>query len=200
MKATEGDAPQPVECLAEVVGMSALTAALLIFVLRCIDVSLGTVRLIVTVQSRRTLASLIGFFEVSIFITAVATVVNGPLSVLKVLGYGAGFAAGTYVGVTLDRRLALGSAMVRVITQEFGLLADRLTSCGFGVTMVEGRGGRGTPVGVVFTLVRRRKIPEVLQIVHTVDGSAIVSVQEIRQQFLGYFAGKRPAPHVPLAS
>lgn len=180
--------------------MSALTAALLIFVLRCIDVSLGTMRLIVTVQSRRTLASLIGFFEVSIFITAVATVVNGPLNPLKVLGYGAGFAAGTFVGVTLDRRLALGSAMVRVITQDFGELSQRLTSSGFGITIVEGRGGRGTLVGIVFTLVRRRRIPEVLAIVRTVDEAAIVSVQEIRQQFLGYIAGKRPAPHLPMTS
>jgi uncharacterized protein YebE (UPF0316 family) len=118
-----------VEWPVEVVRMSALTAALLIFVLRCIDVSLGTLRLIATVQSRRTLASLIGFFEVSIFITAVATVVNGPLNPLKILGYGAGFATGTFVGVTLDRRLALGRAMVRVITQEFGELSQRLTLC-----------------------------------------------------------------------
>jgi uncharacterized membrane-anchored protein YitT (DUF2179 family) len=66
--------------------------------------------------------------------------------------------------------------------------------------MVEGRGGRGTLVGVVFTLVGRRKIPEVLQIVRTVDQEAIVSVQEIRQQFLGYFAGKRPAPQVSMTS
>ncbi len=180
--------------------MSPLAVAFLIFFLRCIDVSLGTLRLIVTVQSRRTLASVIGFFEVSIFITAVATVVNGPLDLFKVLGYGAGFAAGTYVGVTLDRRLALGNAMVRVITQEFGDLANQLTSSGFGVTVVEGRGGRGTPVGIVFTLVLRRAIPGVMDIIRQVDGGAIVSVQEIRQQFLGYFPGKRPVPHLPVAS
>ncbi len=170
-----------------------LGPALLIFVLRCVDVSLGTLRLILTVQGRRALSSVIGFVEVSVFITAVASVVAGPLDLLRVLAYGGGFAAGTWLGMTVDRYLALGDVIVRVISRSHEQLLKALTSAGFGVTLVEGRGGRGSAVGVLFSVCRRRRLPEMIRIVSRVDRSAIVNVQDIRQQHHGYFTPKRPA-------
>ena len=70
-----------------------LWPAALIFCLRCIDVSLGTMRMILTIQGRRTVATMIGFVEVTVFITAVASVVRGPLDPLRVIAYGSGFAS-----------------------------------------------------------------------------------------------------------
>jgi len=171
-----------------------------IFVLRCIDVSLGTLRLILIIQGRRTLSSVIGFVEVSVFITAVASVVSGPLDPARVLAYGGGFAAGTWVGLTIDRYLALGEVMMRAITRSHAQLVRALTAAGFGVTLVEGRGGRGREVGVLFSVCQRRRLDELLRIVRQVDRDAIISVQEVRQQFHGYFTPKRPglAPMGPL--
>lgn len=176
--------------------LASLLAALVIFCLRCVDVSLGTLRLILTVQGRRTLAAVIGFVEVSVFITAVATVVRGPLDPFRILGYGAGFAAGTYLGLTLDRRLRLGDVVVRVISRTHHEMVEELTGAGFGVTWVEARGGRGSEVGIVFSVAHRKRLPELLERVHSVDANAIASVQEVRQQFHGYFAPKRPTPAV----
>ncbi len=174
--------------------VESLMAGLLIFALRCVDVSLGTLRLVVTIQGRRTLAAVIGFVEVSVFITAVATVVRGPLDPFRILGYGGGFAAGTYLGLTLDRRLALGSVIVRVISRKQEELVEQLVDAGFGVTQVEATGGRGTRVGIVFSVVRRRRLDEYFGIIQTVDRDAAVSVEEVRHQRHGYFAPKRPAP------
>ena len=165
---------------------------LLIFFMRCIDVSLGTLRMILTIQGRRSLSSLIGFVEVSIFITAVASVVAGPLSPLRILAYGGGFAAGTFLGVTIDRKLALGDVIIRVISKQHGPMMKALTAVGFGVTLLDGRGGRGSEVGVVFSVCHRRRMPEALQILRQIDRSAIVTVQDLRTQYLGYFTPKRP--------
>jgi uncharacterized protein YebE (UPF0316 family) len=172
--------------------LESLLAALLIFVLRCVDVSLGTIRLILTVQGRRGLSSIIGFAEVTIFISAVASVVSGPLDPLRVIAYGAGFAAGTWVGVTLDRRLGLGDVMVRAISPLFAEIVPALTDAGFGVTLVEARGGRGSQVGVVFTVTHRRRLDELMRMIQELDEDAIISVQEVRQQHHGYFSPKRP--------
>ncbi len=177
-----------------------VVAAALIFVLRCLDVSLGTLRLILTVQGRRLLSALIGFFEVSVFITAVATVVQGPLDPLRVLGYGAGFAAGTYLGMTIDRWIGLGDVIVRVISTSCDSMVKGLTASGFGVTFVEAHGGRGTEVGVVFSMSHRRRTQEMLALIRAHDPDAIVTVQEVRQQYHGYFTPKRPglAPLGPI--
>lgn len=170
-----------------------LWPAFLIFVLRVIDVSLGTLRIILTIQGRRTLAAAMGFVEVSIFITAVATVVQGALEPLRILAYGGGFAAGTFLGVTIDRRLALGQVVVRVITKVFEPLRETLIKAGFGVTLVEGKGGRGTVVGVVYSLCQRRRMSEILRLISSVDPHATVTVQEIRHHYHGYFSPKVPA-------
>lgn len=173
-----------------------LWPALLIFCLRCIDVSLGTMRMILTIQGKRSLSALIGFVEVTVFITAVASVVSGPLDPLRVLAYGGGFAAGTYLGMTLDRRLGLGDVVVRVISKSHKQLVAALSAVGFGLTLVDGRGGRGSEVGVVFSVCHRKRLSEMLEIVRQVDRSAIVTVQEVREQVHGFFSRKRPAPPV----
>ena len=177
-----------------------LAAAVMIFALRCLDVSLGTFRLILTMQGRRALSSLIGFIEVSVFITAVGTVVRGPLDPYRVIGYGAGFAVGTYLGMTIDRWIGLGDVIVRVISTSHEAMLKGLTACGFGVTLVQGRGGRNTEVGVLFSVSHRKRTAEMLELIRAYDKNAIVSVQEVRQQFHGYFSPKRPglAPLGPI--
>jgi len=172
---------------------ASLAAAGLIFCLRCIDVSLGTLRMILTIQGRRSVAALLGFVEVSVFITAVASVVRGPLDPFRIVGYGLGFAAGTFIGMTIDRRLGLGNAIVRVITAKHHELVARVTGSGFGATLLEGTGGLGTPVGLVFTIARRNRVAELLGLIRATDAGAIATVQEIRAQHAGYFAPKRPA-------
>lgn len=176
--------------------LTTVLAAATIFLLRCVDVSLGTLRMILTIQDRRTLSSVIGFIEVTVFITAVATVVQGPLDAVRIFAYGAGFAAGTYLGMTIERKLRLGASIVRVITRRHEVLVRKLVASGFGVTLVEGRGGRGTVVGIVFSVVRRRRLQEHLNLVRSVDPNAAVSVEDVRQAVQGYFTSKRPAPAV----
>ena len=171
-----------------------LWPAALIFVLRCVDVSLGTLRMILTIQGRRTLSALLGFVEVTVFITAVASVVRGPLDPFRIVAYGGGFAAGTFLGMTLDRRLGLGDAVARVITKSHRQLAAALTAAGFGVTVVDGRGGRGSEDGIVFSVCRRSRLQELMTIIRHIDRSAIVTIQEVRAQVHGFFSPKRPSP------
>lgn len=171
-----------------------LWPAVLIFCLRTIDVSLGTMRMILTIQGKRTWSTILGFIEVSVFITAVASVVQGPLDPLRVLAYGGGFAAGTFLGMTLDRRLGIGDVVVRIISKSHKQMVPALTAVGFGLTLVDGRGGRGSEVGVVFSVCHRKRLQELLGIIRQVDRSAIVTVQEVREQVHGFFSQKRPSP------
>jgi uncharacterized protein YebE (UPF0316 family) len=181
--------------------LDSLWPAAVIFCLRCVDVSLGTLRLIFTVQGRRLASSLVGFVEVSLFIAAVATAVHGPLDVVRVVAYGAGFATGTFLGVTIDRKLALGDVVVRAISRSYDTITQSLTHAGFGLTTVQGRGGRGSDVGIVFSVCRRRSLAQALKLIRDADSGATVTVEQVRQRIHGYFAPKRPglAPLGPIA-
>jgi len=67
----------------------------LIFVRRLSDVTLGTLRILMTVRGRKLPAALNGFVEVTIFVVAISQVVRNATNFWSVLGYASGFAAGT---------------------------------------------------------------------------------------------------------
>jgi uncharacterized protein YebE (UPF0316 family) len=97
----------------------------LIFVARVCDVTLGTLRIIFLSRGRRKLAPLLGFFEVLIWIVVIGQLVQHLHSVTAYLCYAGGFAAGNFVGMWLEERLALGTFLLRVIIPEDGETRQR---------------------------------------------------------------------------
>ena len=170
--------------------MEPILGGLFVFALRLTDVTLGTLRILMTVRGRKWLAGLIGFVEVTIFVVAISQVVRNAGNVWNVLGYAGGFAAGTVVGMTIEERLALGVTVVRIISSGLGTeLGESVRRAGFGVTQITGRGMRET-VDILEVVVRRADLPAVLQIVNQVDNKAFVTVEETRRVYRGWRLGK----------
>ena len=170
--------------------MELFLGGLFVFALRLTDVTLGTLRILMTVRGRKWLARLIGFVEVTIFVAAISQVVRNVGNVWNVLGYASGFAIGTMVGMTLEERLALGYTVVRIISSGLGVeLGESVRRAGFGVTQVSGRGMREA-VDILEIVVRRADLPAVLQIVNQVDNKAFVTVEETRRVYRGWRSGK----------
>ncbi|MDH7486537.1 MAG: DUF2179 domain-containing protein [Anaerolineae bacterium] len=163
-----------------------LLGGLLIFSLRLIDVSMGTVRMLMVVRGRKFLAALIGFFEVMIFLLAISKVVREVGNFWNVLGYCGGFATGTIVGMTLEQRLALGFSVVRIISKTRWLeITQALRQESFGATQVIGEGKDG-PVGIIYSIVRRRQVPAVVALCERLDPQAFITVEEAGQVYRGY--------------
>jgi uncharacterized protein YebE (UPF0316 family) len=151
---------------------------LVIFGLRIIDVSLATLRMLLAVRGVKVAVPIIGFFEVLIWVSAVGTVIRHLDSGLHLIGYAAGFSAGSLVGLLLEERMALGMATIRVVSRYGGVeLAEGLRELGFGVTEFAGHGREGK-VEVVDAVLRRRDLPAVLKQVDFWDPEAFVTIQE----------------------
>jgi uncharacterized protein YebE (UPF0316 family) len=160
---------------------------LLIFVARVIDVGLGTLRIIFTARGKRQLAPLLGFVEVFIWVAVISQMVRGVNHVVAYLAYAAGFAAGNYVGMWIENRLALGTLVMRIILAQSGdFLADSLHEAGYGVTRVDGMGANG-PVKLIYTIVRRKDLPGVLEIIHQTTPKAFIAIEEVRSTEQGIF-------------
>lgn len=152
--------------------------ALLIFLLRIVDVSLDTMRVIFTIRGRRDLAAILGFCMAMVWIFAVGNAVKHVDSFLHILGYAGGYATGTFVGITIERMVAYGIAMVRIISPHGGVeIAEALRERGYGVTEVAGYGREGR-VEVLFAAVERSHLDDVLEIVSRWDDRAFVTVEE----------------------
>ncbi len=149
-----------------------------IFCLRIVDVSLDTMRVLSAVRGARFVAAGLGFFQALIWIVVVGNAIRYLDSVWHVLGYAAGFGAGTLIGISIENLLAYGVATVRVVSRDGGVeIAAALRERGYGVTAFGGE-GRDGHVEILNSVVQRQDLEEVMRIVDSRDPGAFVTVEE----------------------
>lgn len=164
---------------------------ILIFFMRIADVSLATVRMLLIMRNHRVLAPAIGFFEVLIWIFAAGVAIQHLESPLHLLGYAGGFAAGNWVGLWLEGKMALGLSAMQVFSPSHGSeVAAALREIGHGVTQFQGR-GRDGPVDVVYSVVKRKNAREAMEAVHGLDEDAFVTLGDISAIQYGWMFPRR---------
>jgi uncharacterized protein YebE (UPF0316 family) len=168
-----------------------LLLGVLVFFARVLDVSVGTMRTISIVQGKTRTAFFLGLIEVSTWLVVVAAVVNRVID-QPILGvfYAFGFSTGNVVGIKLERRVAFGHTVFRVITPEKGdEMAAAVRAAGFPVTTFTGQGMSG-PVTELYIVCRRRDLKRLVPIVLGIDPTAFYiteqagSVSKLRRPFM----------------
>ena len=165
---------------------------LIIFFSRVLDVALGTLRIVFVARSQALLAAVLGFFEVLIWLVVITQVLANLHSWIHFAAYAGGFAAGSYLGIRLEGWLQMGTIILRVIThRQADPLVELLRKEGCGVTVVDGDGMEG-PVHVIFTVVRRRQLPGVLERVRRFHPNAFTTVEYVQSAAHGFFPATQP--------
>ena len=160
---------------------------LLIFLARVFDVTLGTLRIIFTSRGMRNLAPVLGFVETFVWIIAVSSLVKHAQNVAAYVGYAGGFAMGTFVGMLIENKLAMGTLTIRaIIRRDPKELIETLHNAGFGVTAVDGRGSTGE-VKIIYSTVKRADLSAIIDIFHRTLPGAFLSVEEVRSTEQGVF-------------
>ncbi|MBZ0200884.1 MAG: DUF5698 domain-containing protein [Ignavibacteriaceae bacterium] len=148
----------------------------LIILLRVCDVSLGTIRTIYIVSSKKYRAGLIGFFEVLIWIFAMRYIVQHMDNIINLVGYAFGFGLGTVLGITIEQLIGIGHVQMNIISREkTGLIAQALRSDNNGVTILPGKGGEGE-VSIVYTIINKGKYRKLKSLVHKIDPNVFINV------------------------
>ncbi len=169
---------------------------ILIFALRICDVTLGTVRTLSIVKGYLALAVALGFFEVMIWILAVSQVISRiNESMYLALAFAGGFAAGNAVGILVERRLAMGTAVVRIISNTHGSeIARTIRDDGHDVAVFDGEGPDG-PVSLVYAVTPRRRAPKMLQLARSIDPALLYVSEPAHESFRGASLRLHPVPH-----
>ena len=144
------------------------------------DVSLGTLRTISIVKGRTWVSFWLGFGEIIIWIWVISTVVpqvkDQPILAIF---YALGFATGNIVGIRIEKWLAFGHIIIRVISREcYTQMTDTLRQAGFGVTTFRGEGMRG-PVVELYIVCRRKQLKEVFKIIETIEPTAFYITEQV---------------------
>lgn len=153
---------------------------LLIFAARTLDVSMGTLRIIFISKGFKYIAPVVGFFEILIWLLAIGQIFRNLTNIVYYIAYAGGFAMGTFVGIYLENKLSIGTQVVRVITRRgASTLLEALRSQGYGVTSADAEGKDG-PVNIIYTVIDRRDLRNVVGIIKRYNPHAFYSVEDVR--------------------
>ncbi len=162
---------------------------LLIFLARIADQTIGTLRLIFLGKGMKVVAPILGFFEVIIWLSAAAQAMKHLDHWICYVAYGGGFAMGNYIGLVLEERLKLGIAIIRVIlTKNSPELIEKLSAQGFGLTIMNAEGAKGS-VKILFSILRRKELPNFIKTVNEYNPNAFYTIEEVKSVNEGVFRG-----------
>ena len=112
---------------------------------------------------------------------------QGLNNVASFFAYGLGFACGNFIGITIEEKLALGLQTIRLIsTETVDILTMTLRDAGYGVTVINASGAKG-PVHILYVIVQRKKVKDVIRIASEITPDIFISVEDIRSVKAGFF-------------
>ncbi len=159
----------------------------LIFLARILDQTIGTMRLIFLAKGMKHIAPVLGFFEVIIWLLAIGQIMQHLDNWLCYVAYGAGFAMGNFIGITLEEKLSIGTSIIRVIlSSESPELISELKSHNFGLTILNAEGAKGK-VKIIFSIIRRKEIAVFINTLHQFHPNAFYTIEDVKEAKDGVF-------------
>jgi len=153
---------------------------LLILFARLIDVSLGTIRIILANKGIKLYSSVIGFFEVLVWLFAITTIMNNLTNVFSYVAYALGFSLGTYLGIILEEKISIGQVRLRIITKKNikamveGLKPTRYVFVSNSASSSEGK------IKIINAFLERKDLKAVLAKIKKEDPKAFYTVEDLK--------------------
>ena len=154
---------------------------ILIFCARVMDVSINTLRIMFVKNGKKILAPILGLFESLIWLLAIGQIFQNIDNPMSYVAYAGGFAMGTFVGMTIEEKLALGRVLVRVITPEpMPTLIEYMKEHNFRFTSV-GAEGRYGKVNLLFTVMKRDDLTGFIGKVKSINDKAFYTIESVKR-------------------
>jgi len=164
---------------------------LLIFLSRLIDVTIGTLRIIMVSKGQKSWAPILGFFEVLLWLIAISKIFQNLDNWMCYVTYAAGFATGNYIGLIIEEKLAVGIIKIQIITRKRAdQLIKNLVEAGYGITHHEAQGSN-EKVSIIYSIINRIEINKVEEIVNATNPKAFYSIEEVKSVNKGIFPGNK---------
>lgn len=153
---------------------------ILVFLARIMDVTIGTVRIILVAKGQKHISAFLGFIEVFFWLFAMGIIVQNLNNYVTFFAFAAGYATGNYVGIVLEEKLAMGNVIVQVITKEkAGDLLRILKAGKYRITHMQAKGNEGM-VAVIYILVKRKNLDKLIALVKKTHPKSFFSIEDVR--------------------
>src|SRR5699024_9475818 len=111
----------------------------------------------------RLIAPILGFFEALIWLLAIGQIFNNIDNAWSYFAYASGFAMGTFVGMTIEQKLAYGKVVVRLFASKpLGDLTEFLEENNYRYSIFNASGRKGK-VNIVFMVLKRDNLKHLIE-------------------------------------
>ena len=166
---------------------------LFIFFARAIEVSIGTLRVIVMNTGYKNIGAILAFIEVLIWVFVASEVIKDISSEpMRGIVYSLGFAAGVWLGTLFEDKIALGKILIQVVCEpdKAEAILEAVRSEGVGATEVEAQ-GKGGKKKMLYIYTKRKFKNKVFNLINEIDEDAFITSNQIDEPKGGYFRSRR---------
>ena len=145
---------------------------------------MATIRIVFLSKGEKVKAAMLGFFEVLIWIVVISNVLDGLADdPFKIFAYAGGFSLGTFIGGTIENKLAIGNTSIMCVIDESDpcKLVETLRSNDIAITILKGE-GKDSNKKVLMMFTKRKNTKTVLDIIKKCDLSAIITTSETKPE------------------
>ncbi len=167
--------------------ISPILVCLLVCAAKIVEITIQSLKTVMMVKGQRLNSALLGFVECIIWGLAVSTII-GSLGddYLLLVFYCFGYAAGLYLGSTLEGRIALGTSNLQIIANDEATekICAYLKENNRGFTVFEGHGST-QKMNMIFIVLARKEIAKVSKAVRAAAGSNVFVVADDVSNYTG---------------
>ena len=153
---------------------------LLIFLARVSDVTLATMRVMFIMSGTRRWAAFLGFFESFIWLIAIGQIIQNIDNVYSYIAYASGYATGTWVGMFVESKIAMGRVIVRIITKtDTDFFRQWLKEHSYRFASVSAYDHEGN-ANIIFTVVQRKRLKSFVHTIHRFHPEAYYTIEGVK--------------------
>ena len=177
------------EFLAYLSSIHPILVCLMVCAAKIIEISIQSLKTCMMVKGQRLKAAGLGFVECAIWGLVISTIIStlGD-NLLLLLFYCVGYAAGLFIGSTIENKIALGTSNLELIASDDSTkkITEYLKESGRGYTVFEGHGSKDK-MNMIFIVLPRKETPAALRDIRRVcDGKVFVVASEVSKYAGGY--------------
>lgn len=166
---------------------------IVIFISKVIENALGTLRLIVVANGKKGLGAVLQGIIALVWVLVTGTVVTNVMEdPMKIIAFAIGSLAGSWLGSYLEEKLAIGDNMLLTIIDDElkETIVTAIRSKGFAVTILNGE-GKDKKRAVLMIMVARRQRHDLVNIIKSIDSSAMIVSENASAIQGGYVPSER---------
>jgi len=140
-------------------------------------------------KGKKNIAPILGFFELFIWIAVISQILKNAENnnIVCYLAYAGGYAAGNFLGMNIEERIAIGTQLIKVFSaKDVSSLQKSLNDAGFGTTVVDGDGSAGK-VKILYTFINRKTAVQAKNILLDFDPNIFFVIEDVRIVKSGIF-------------